>query len=605
MAQIIQSLPVNHLCNSNEAGKFVPVDSRSCNPDKFVKFAAIFLLLPLFLSAQSINIIPLPKSFVKADGQFQLNANTIIGTNDTSLLPQANYLQTELRKANGWTIALDQNEALAAIDLQLTDKKQRPGFYSLKIEPKKITIQSSGNEGVFYGIVSLLQFIRSQPGGNTISISAVEITDEPRYQWRGFMLDESRHFFGKEKVEQLLDWMAFYKLNKFHWHLTDVNGWRIEIKKYPLLTTVGGIGNHSDSLAAAKYYTQDDIKGIVAYAQERFITVIPEIDMPGHATAANKAYPEFSGGSIPKYHNFTFDPSNEKTYQFLADILKETNTLFPSHMMHLGGDEVALGIQAWAGRPAITDMLAKNNFTSLADLEHYFFRRMADTVIAMNDKILCWDEAAETDLPADKTIIFWWRQNVPSQLTLALQKKYQVVLCPRLPLYFDFVQDKGHISGRKWDGTFFNNENDIYNFPDKVIPSDELGSTQVLGIQANIWTETIGSEKRLDFMTYPRLAALAESAWTDASAKDENSFNERLKSNLLLYDKAGIYYYNPFDPLMHAEAIDFAPHIAKPMSKNKHHHGRGSKKSHHHPESGRSKHGQKHHHSESKKKHKR
>jgi len=166
-------------------------------------------------------------------------------------------------------------------------------------------------------------------------------------------------FFGKEKVEQLLDWMAFYKLNKFHWHLTDVNGWRLEIKKYPLLTTIGGIGNHSDSLAAAKYYTQDDIKDIVAYAQERFITVIPEIDMPGHATAANKAYPEFTGGSIPKYQNFTFDPSNEKTYQFLADILKETNKLFPSHMMHLGGDEVALGIQAWAGRPAITDMLAK------------------------------------------------------------------------------------------------------------------------------------------------------------------------------------------------------------------------------------------------------
>jgi len=199
LAQAIQSLPVNHSSYSNQTGKFVPVDSYSCNSNKFVKFVSIFLLFPLFLSAQSINIIPLPKSFVKADGQFQLNANTIIGTNDTSLLPQANYLQTELRKANGWTIPLDQNETLAAIDLQLTDKKQLPGFYTLKIEPKKITIQSSGNEGVFYGIVSLLQLIRSQPAGNNISILTGEITDEPRYQWRGFMLDESRHFFWKGK----------------------------------------------------------------------------------------------------------------------------------------------------------------------------------------------------------------------------------------------------------------------------------------------------------------------------------------------------------------------------------------------------------------------
>ncbi|HEY8780770.1 MAG TPA: beta-N-acetylhexosaminidase [Mucilaginibacter sp.] len=530
---------------------------------KFVFVQFVTISFPLFLSAQNINIIPMPKSFVKGMGQFQLNSNTIIGMNDTSLLPQANYLQTELQKANGWTIPVDQNETKATIYFQLVNKDQLPGSYILKIEPQKITIQSSGNEGIFYGIVSLLQLIRSQPSGNAISLVSNEIIDAPRYQWRGFMLDESRHFFGKEKVKTLLDWMAFYKLNKFHWHLTDVNGWRIEIKKYPQLTSVGGIGNYTDSLADAKYYTQEDIKEIVTYARDRFIIVIPEIDMPGHATAANRAYPEFSGGSIMKYPNFTFDPSNEKAYQFLADILKEINALFPSHMIHLGGDEVALGIQAWAGRPAITDMMVKNKFTSLPDLEHYFFKRMADTVMSLNDKILCWDEAADGDLPANKTIIFWWRQNVPSQLNLALQKNYQVVLCPRLPLYFDFVQNKDHVSGRKWNSTYFNSESAIYNFPDKLIPSDELQSTQILGIQANIWTETIGSEKRLDFMIYPRLAALAEAAWTDRAAKDENSFNERLRSNFSLYDKAGMYYYNPYDPSMHPEVIDFAPKIIK------------------------------------------
>ncbi len=558
--------------NTNTANLFSRITqnlnyNNSCYSHKFVKLLS-FLFFPLFLSAQSINIIPLPKSFVKTEGQFQLNSNTIVGMNNDSLLPQANYLQTELQKINNIAIAIDQNEVKALIDLQLLKDNQVLGSYTLKIEPNKITIVSSGNEGIFYGIISLLQLIKNQPAGNIVEIPTGEIKDAPRYQWRGFMLDESRHFFGKEKVKQLLDWMAFYKLNKFHWHLTDDKGWRIEIKKYPNLTLVGGVGNHSDSLADAKYYTQDDIREIVAYAQDRFITVIPEIDMPGHATAANKAYPEFSGGSIAKYPNFTFDPANEKTYQFLADILKETTSLFPSKMIHLGGDEVALGMQAWAGRPAIMDMLAKNKFTSLTDLEHYFFRRMADSVIGMGSKVLCWDEAATADLPADKTIVFWWRQNVPSQLTLALQKKYEIVLCPRLPLYFDFVQDKDHVSGRKWSGVYFDSESDVYNFPDKQMPADVLQSNQILGIQANLWTETVGSDKRLDFMIFPRIAAMAEAAWTDSASKNESSFNERLKSNFLLYDKDGIYYYNPFDSSMHPEAIDFAPNLVKPHIKS-------------------------------------
>ena len=489
--------------------------------------------------------------------------------NDNSLLPLANYFQLELQKAISVAIAVDQDEAKAEIDLVLVNSSQAAGYYSLKIEPARVTITATDSEGIFYGLISLLQLIKGEPSRTIINLRGLEISDAPRYQWRGFMLDESRHFFGKKKVEQLLEWMAFYKLNKFHWHLTDVDGWRLEIKKYPRLTSLGGMGNHSDTLAAAKYYTQDDIKEIVAYAHDRFITVIPEIDMPGHATAANRAYPEFSGGSIPRYENFTFDPSNEKTYQFLADILKEAGALFPSQMIHLGGDEVALGIQAWIGRPAIMALMAKNKFNQLSDLEHYFFRRMADTVISTGSKVLCWDEAADNDLPAAKTIIFWWRQNVPSSLRTALQKKYDVVLCPRLPLYFDFVESKNFVSGRKWNG-IFNGLGDVYNFPDRQMSSDILHSSQILGIQANLWTETIASEKRLDFMTFPRITALAEAAWTDSASKNEASFDERLKSNLKLYDNEGIYYFNPFNPAVHPEAIDFAPNLMKPVIKAKH-----------------------------------
>ena len=556
-----------NLCNSNKVVELVF--------NTLIKLSAaqlLFVCLPFFLSAQSVNIIPQPSSFAKTDGQFRLDKTAIIGVNDSSLLVQANYLQTEIRRTDSLLIPVSKDENKATIDLQLIKKDQPIGAYMLNVIPGKTTITASDQEGVFYGVVSLLQLIRSEPPDNLMLLDALQITDRPRYQWRGFMLDESRHFFGKEKVKQLLDWMAFYKLNKFHWHLTDADGWRLEIKKYPKLTLIGGRGNHTDSLAAAKYYTQDDIKEIVAYAGQRFITVIPEIDMPGHATAANRAYPEYSGGITPKYPNFTFDPSNEQTYPYLADIIKEITRLFPSRMMHLGGDEVALGIQAWAGRPQITEMLIRNKFTSLADLEHYFFRRMADTVISLNSKILCWDEAAETDLPADKTILFWWRQNVPESLKLALQKKYQVVLCPRLPLYFDFVQDAAHTSGRKWNGRF-NSLTEIYNFPDKQIPADELSVKQVLGIQANLWTEVIGSEKRLDYMIFPRMAALAEAAWTDFAAKDEASFDERLIENFQLYDKAGIYYFNPFNRSAHPEVIDFAPPVIKfhaRASRNKH-----------------------------------
>jgi hexosaminidase len=544
------------------------------------KLLAVFLLFSGYIQAQNLNIIPQPKLVSDKAGQFNFNNHATIAVSDTSLIVLASYFQKEVSKAKGFMPAVADNKAKAAIDLVLTNTAQSTGSYNLIISPEHITVSSSNKEGIFYGLISLLQLIKNEPfqdNGN-ISLQACDVTDSPRYQWRGLMLDESRHFFGKDKVKQILDWMAYYKLNKFHWHLTDVQGWRIEIKKYPKLTTVGGMGNYSDTAAEAEYYTQNDIREIVAYAANRFITVIPEIDMPGHATAANKAYPEFTGGSVAGYPNFTFNPANENTYQYLADIIKETNTLFPAHMIHLGGDEVALGIKAWSLDTTIARMMQKKNFEGVNELERYFFKRMTDTVTSLGSKILAWDEATGTDLPAGKTIIFWWRQNLPGQLHLALQKNYQVVLCPRLPLYFDFVQDTGHISGRKWNGVF-NRVNSVYSFPDTQTPVEELNSKLIIGVQANIWTESIGSEKRLDFMLFPRIAGLAEAGWTAPELKNEQSFNERLKADFKNYDSSGIYYYNPFDPSFHPEVVDFAPRI-KTSKVQRYASNRTSKRSH-------------------------
>jgi hexosaminidase len=370
------------------------------------------------------------------------------------------------------------------------------------------------------------------------------------------MLDESRHFFGKETVKSLLDWMAFYKLNRFHWHLTDAQGWRIEIKEYPLLTQIGGRGNFTDSTAAAQFYTQDDIREIVAYARERNIEIIPEIDMPGHATAATRAYPDLSGGNTPGFSGFTLNPAKEETYTFVTDVLQELLTLFPAHTIHIGGDEVALGIKAWNDNPAIQSMMKRMQFTDLQQTEHYFLKRVADSLVKLNAKLICWDEAVPAALPVNNTTVAWWRQNHPETLTQALQANYQVIICPRLPLYFDFIQDSSHKSGRVWDHKFFNSYLDVYHFPEQGLDTKAISSKNIIGMQANLWSETVSTTKRLQFLTFPRIAALAEAAWTNGQNKSDDSFKLRLKTHLDLYKQAGLYFYDPFDPSFHAEVID-------------------------------------------------
>jgi hexosaminidase len=221
-------------------------------------------------------------------------------------------------------------------------------------------------------------------------------------------------------------------------------------------------------------------------------------------------------------------------------------------------------MQAWLKNPQITAMMADKKFTTPNELEFYFFKRMADTVIKQGDKILCWDEATGADLPVNQTMIFWWRQNKPEQLALALQKNYQVVLCPRLPMYFDFVQDSAHVSGRKWgDEKLFNRFSDVYNYPDKQTDASQLKLKNIIGVQANLWSETVGSEKRLDYLLFPRIAALAEAAWVMPANKNLTFFEEKLKAELENYDKGNIYYYNPFDPGQHPEAVDYAPKETK------------------------------------------
>ncbi|MCH5599604.1 family 20 glycosylhydrolase [Niabella ginsengisoli] len=360
------------------------------------------------------------------------------------------------------------------------------------------------------------------------------------------MLDESRHFFGAEKVKSILDWMAYYKLNRFHWHLTDAPAWRIEIKQYPKLALIGGIGSHSNPDEPAQFYTQEQIAEIVSYAANRNIVVIPEIDMPGHATAANRAYPQFSGGGSEKHPEFTFHPAKEETYQYLTNILREVQAMFPSKMLHLGGDEVSFGNAKWMADAAVKKLMATKGLKTVTDVERYFMQRMADSVFKMNAKLLAWDEVANMDFPKNKTIVFWWRHDKPEQLTTVLNKGYSTVLCPRLPLYFDFVQDSTHTVGRKWGGGFSPLQ-DVYNFNAENLPGvTSKNQDQILGIQANLWTETMRRSDQLDFMLFPRMAALSEASWKSSEKNNYQEFTGILKKHFILYDKEGINFYNSF-----------------------------------------------------------
>jgi hexosaminidase len=510
-----------------------------------------FLTIVIFCAIQQgvaaqCPVIPQPVQATKQASQFLLNPQTAMVVKNELLQAGASYLQQKILQQHHIAVSRQTAAAKNAIHWQLsTDKKMPVEGYSIRMRNEEIIVSANDAKGAFNAAISLLQLAANAKKRDAVLIiDCWNITDAPLYSWRGFMLDESRYFFGKAKVKSLLDWMAFYKLNRFHWHLTDEPGWRLEIKQYPLLHLVGGVGNYATPFAPATYYTQEDIHEIIRYASERQIVVIPEIDMPGHATAANKAYPQFSGGGSAKHPDFTFHPAKPETYSYLSNILRETNALFPSGMLHLGGDEVSFGNEKWAADPLVQKLMKEQKLANINAVEQYFMKRMADSVFAMNAKLLAWDEVAEADLPADKTILFWWRHDLPAQLQKALSKGYNVVLCPRLPFYFDFVQDSTHTEGRRSNKGLNSLEN-VYSFSTKTFPFITTGSQQqVLGIQANLWTETMPSEQRVDYMLFPRIAALAEAAWT--SIKDYPGFKERLVKHLSLYKQAGIQFYNPF-----------------------------------------------------------
>jgi hexosaminidase len=517
-------------------------------------------------------IIPAPATVELAQGAFLLSASTRIVV-DAASRPAGEFLAARLRVATGFPVPVtegqatsvqgaEESSARAAIDLALQSGRAELGAegYQLVVTPESVQIRAAQPAGVFYGMQSLLQllppevFSRVPVTRPQWRIPCVRIEDRPRFAWRGFMLDVSRHFFNKEEVKTLLEAMALHKLNVFHWHLTDDQGWRLEIKKHPRLTSVGAwrgsIGYNLDPKASTAYgpdgryggfYTQEEVREVVAFAQARQITVVPEIEMPGHATAALAAHPELSctGGPygtdvVKNQFDGVFCAGKEETFQFLEDVLQEVTELFPGPYLHVGGDEVAL--RNWRECPRCQSRIKEQGLSAVNDLQGYFIKRVQQIVQARDRKLVGWSEIARGGLPPGAVLMDWIGGGVE-----AAQAGHGVVMCPNTYCYFDFYQSQNRTIEPPAVGGYLPLQQ-VYSFepiPERLAPQD---GARILGSQGNVWTEYIASLRQVEYMTFPRLCALAEVVWSPATVRSWDSFRSRLRVHSRRLDLQGVHY---------------------------------------------------------------
>jgi hexosaminidase len=391
-----------------------------------------------------------------------------------------------------------------------------PEAYHLRAAGKEILIEASDPRGLFYGAQTLRQLVTSRADG-VRTVPNVDIRDAPRFAWRGLLIDEGRHFFGKSTLLKIIDEMAAYKLNTLKLHLTDYEGWRLEIAGYPKLTEVGALVD-----GKPQYFTTADMQQIVKYAAERHIMVVPEIEMPGHAGAAARSYPEFFNPD-----GSAFNPANPKTYDFIRGVLTEVARLFPAPYIDFAGDEV--GDEMWKGMADVDRLKAERGLKTNQDVQAYFGRKVVGIIESLGKRPMAWDEQVEAQAPKS-VIIQWWRRDRPDVLSAAAKTGHDIVISPADQLYFDYPQGPGE-PGAPWEGNKGGPQSIAKILAWEPIPDTfaQEESARVLGIEACVWTEFIATERYLEFMTFPRMLALAEIAWRPKGARDEAEFNARLE----------------------------------------------------------------------------
>lgn len=538
---------------------------------KFLFYGILFLFIQMHgkVIAQRINIIPEPVSIIEKNGSFQLNDQTVIviSTNDSVVKRTVDLLIEQLAFLSGihlktTTNALRQNSI--TIKLGNGNGLNKEG-YLLDVSADNISITAPTAAGVFYAFESLKQLLpvnlSLQSKNKNYAIPCCSIKDAPQYSYRGMHFDVSRHFFSTAFIKKYIDLLATFKINVFHWHLTDSHGWRLEIKQYPKLTAVGAwradrtgipmtLAKPTQPGEAATYggfYTQQEVKDIIQYAQQRNITIIPEIEMPGHCTAALVAYPEYGdlnnktpllvpcGYEGDLMHNFC--AGYDSTYIFLQNILKEVIALFPSEYIHIGGDEVRPG--PWMNCPRCQAKMKEKGFTTATQLQAYFTSRIDSFITASGKKMMGWDEIVGADIAKSSVSMSWHGE---SKATEAANKGNTTVMTPYRYTYFDFYQSDPHLEP---DITYARLQLDsVYQFNPMPQNFTAEKAKYILGGQACLWTENVTTEKHAEYMLLPRLMALSEALWTPQNKKDYAKFITKTELQNQRFDAAGIAYAN-------------------------------------------------------------
>jgi len=515
--------------------------------------AATQVRAPQAAAKDPISLIPLPAQLTVADGTFNVDAHTpiVVADHAGSTRRTAQYLAELIARTRGLHLPVQQGAATTAAIVLRRDPQapvtNREG-YALDVTPQGIRITARDDAGLFYGAVTLWQLLTPDGQHGAVQVPAVQIRDQPRFAWRGLMLDSARHFQSVAEIEQLLNQMAEHKLNVFHWHLTDDQGWRIQIKRYPELTRIGAwrtppdAGHDGEPQRYGGFYTQDEIRRIVAYAAARHITVVPEIDMPGHAQAVVAAYPQFgvTGQRPPVSVDWGVNPYlynvDDATFRFITNVLDEVMALFPSKYIHVGGDEAVK--DQWQAAPAVQ---AKMHALGLKDedaLQGWLIGRVGRYLDAHGRRLIGWDEILDgSNVPADATVMSW---RGTKGAIKAVQGGHDVVLSPAPDLYLDQLQSDradetaGRIPVRDLAS--------VYAFEPVPKELDTEQAQHVLGAQANAWTEHMPTMKHVEHAAFPRLAALSEVDWSPAAARDWSSFTSRLPAQFARYSAQGIGY---------------------------------------------------------------
>ena len=528
---------------------------------KFQLYALLMILAISSFGQNAYNIIPLPQKLVPQKGNFIFKKGTAITIENSSFEPIASLLAENIKTASGNTSSIKTAKAASTGIVFSTNNSLGEEAYILNISSKKIDIQSKTSKGAFYALQSLLQLMPAQIYSSTassIELSApnCNIEDAPRFGYRGLLLDVGRYFFSVDAVKRFIDIMAVYKLNTFHWHLTEDQGWRIEIKKYPLLTSISSVRKESmlghykdqkyDKTPHGGFYTQEQIKDVVAYASKKFITIIPEIEMPGHSQAVLAAYPQLGCNQDKIYEVQTkWGVSEdvlcprEETFTFMQDVLTEVMALFPGQYIHIGGDECPK--TQWKQSRFCQDLIKKLNLKNENELQSYFIHRIDQFVTSKGKKLLGWDEILEGGLSPNAMVMSW--RGTKGGIEAAKQN-HDVVMSPNSFFYIDYYQADPKTEPLAIGG--FLPLSKCYSFEPDLPELTAEEAKHVVGIQANLWTEYISTIGYAEYMTYPRALALAEVSWSPKGSKNYENFKTRLKGHMPSMDAMKINYSKAF-----------------------------------------------------------